>query len=172
MTSFSLYCDWCSNIALGYLRTNRCLHYELFRFVEFWVQEAHAIHMWGVLVYIHVGSIYIILVIRIELYLLLLLLKWLKMGDWNEQIVDPVLPSVNDIVKIEQNTHAYVLQDLQCFKFMQRPVNYETRVFYVLTINVQGICSIKVYKNNILINSESLLKESYYHTQMQSLCTS
>lgn len=28
------------------------------------------------------------------------------------------------------------------------------------------------FKNNILINSESLLKESYYHTQMQSLCTS
>lgn len=46
------------------------------------------------------------------------------MGDWNEQIVDSVLPSVNDIVKIEQNTHAYVLQDLQYFKFMQRPVNY------------------------------------------------
>lgn len=85
MTSFSLYCDWCSNIALGYLRTNRCLHW--FRFVEFWVQGGPAIHMWGVLVYIHVGSIYIILVIRIELYLLLLLLKWLKMGDWNEQIV-------------------------------------------------------------------------------------
>lgn len=122
ITSFSLYCDWCSNIALGYLRTNRCLHW--FRFVEFWVQGGPAIHMWGVLVYIHVGSIYIILVIRIELYLLFLLLKWLKMGDWNEQIVDPVLPSVNDIVKIEQNTHAYVLQDLQCFKFMQRPVNY------------------------------------------------
>lgn len=28
------------------------------------------------------------------------------------------------------------------------------------------------FKNNILINSESLLKESYSHTQMQSLCTS
>lgn len=63
MTSFSLYCDWCSNIALGYLRTNRCLHW--FRFVEFWVQGGPAIHMWGVLVYIHVGSIYIILVIPV-----------------------------------------------------------------------------------------------------------
>lgn len=77
--------------------------------MEFWVQGGPAIHMWGVLVYIHVGSIYIILVIRIELYLLLLLLKWLKMGDWNEQIVDPVLPSVNDIVKIEQNTHGLTM---------------------------------------------------------------
>lgn len=63
MTSFSLYCDWCSNIALGYLRTNRCLHW--FRFVEFWVQGGPANHMWGVLVYIHVGSIYIILVIPV-----------------------------------------------------------------------------------------------------------
>lgn len=165
MTSFSLYCDWCSNIALGYLRTNRCLHW--FRFVEFWVQGGPAIHMWGVLVYIHVGSIYIILVIRIELYLLLLLLKWLKMGDWNEQIVDPVLPSVNDIVKIEQNTHAYVLQDLQCKgRSIIRPE------FSMSLRSMFKVYAVLKFKNNILINSKSLLKESYYHTQMQSLCTS
>lgn len=170
MTSFSLYCDWCSNIALGYLRTNRCLHW--FRFVEFWVQGGPAIHMWGVLVYIHVGSIYIILVIRIELYLLLLLLKWLKMGDWNEQIVDPVLPSVNDIVKIEQNTHAYTFCKTYNASNLCKGRSIIRPEFSMSLRSMFKVYAVLKFKNNILINSESLLKESYYHTQMQSLCTS
>lgn len=170
MTSFSLYCDWCSNIALGYLRTNRCLHW--FRFVEFWVQGGPAIHMWGVLVYINVGSIYIILVIRIELYLLLLLLKWLKMGDWNEQIVDPVLPSVNDIVKIEQNTHAYTFCKTYNASNLCKGRSIIRPEFSMSLRSMFKVYAVLKFKNNILINSESLLKESYYHTQMQSLCTS
>lgn len=114
--------------------------------------------------------IYIILVIRIELYLLLLLLKWLKMGDWNEQIVDPVLPSVNDIVKIEQNTHAfcktYNASNLCKGRSIIRPE------FSMSLRSMFKVYAVLKFKNNILINSESLLKESYYHTQMQSLCTS